>query len=216
MSVYPYVRLSVRGVSVAAGHSFWCSFFVGGPATRASFCSRLLDSFLDRNQCEVGCVFSSLPPSFFLPLLFFFFFYHCCLYWPRFVVCGQFWFAACCHCCFGSPSWLLNSIDDVLTDCLMSFHFLCCRLRSAAQLLTGAAAMNYSCNNHTGAHFVAALLNFFPSLGSMSAALGLHQAIRSDAIRSDPNERPWSWVSAGSLLSLNVSIDIADYTGQQG
>lgn len=152
-------------------------------------------------------------PSF---IIFFFFFYHCCLYWPRFVVCGQFWFAACCHCCFGSPSWLLNSIDDVLTDCLMSFHFLCCRLRSAAQLLTGAAAMNYSCNNHTGAHFVAALLNFFPSLGSMSAALGLHQAIRSDAIRSDPNGRPWSWVSAGSLLSLNVSIDIADYTGQQG
>jgi len=67
-----------------------------------------------------------------------------------------------------------------------------------------------------GAHFVAALWNFFPSLGSMSAALGLHQAIRSDAIRSDPNGRPWSWVSAGSLLSLNVSIDIADYTGQQG
>jgi len=70
-----------------------------------------------------------------------------------------------------------------------------------------------------GAHFVAALLNFL--LGSMSAALGLHhQAIRSDAmrchaIRSDPNGRSWSWVSAGSLLSLNVSIDIADYTGQQ-
>jgi len=40
-------------------------FFAGGPATRASFCSRLLDSFLDRNQCEVGSVF------FFVPLLFF-------------------------------------------------------------------------------------------------------------------------------------------------
>lgn len=165
---------------------------------------------------KLAAFFLLCPLLFSFLYYFFFFFYHCCLYWPRFVVCGQFWFAACCHCCFGSPSWLLNSIDDVLTDCLMSFHFLCCRLRSAAQLLTGAAAMNYSCNNHTGAHFVAALLNFFPSLGSMSAALGLHQAIRSDAIRSDPNGRPWSWVSAGSLLSLNVSIDIADYTGQQG